>query len=648
MLKLMRDSFQHLKWILVAIVAIFILFIFVDWGAGGANGSAPAGNGFAARVNGETITLRDYDRSLYYTEQRYKQMYGGQLSQDMIDQMGLPKQVLDGLVDQRLLLQEAQRMHLNASPEEVRKKILEIPILNPDGKFVGPEYYKRYITASGYQSPADFEDELARDITMQKMESALSTSVMVSPKMADAEFRRISENAKIRYVLYPANREVATVTVTPVEVEVFYKANQTKYSHAEQRDVKYLMADFNRLRSQIIPPEADLKKRYEASRDQFKSAEAAHILHILIKVDPGAAPEVDAAAKAKAESLVQQLRAGADFATLAKANSGDPSSSSKGGDMSFVDRGSTVPEFDTKAFSIPLNQISDPIRSPQFGYHIIKVLERRPESIKSFEEVKPQLASQVAEQMAKDQARDEASRIAQRVKQSKPATADAFASLATDKISSNSTQWFQKNDPIPGLGVNPVLSGWAFTAKQGDVGEMIGTQRGIVIPYLVGIREAGVTAFNEIKDRVTQDAKMARARDLARQALVNARAGAPSVDAVAAKVGLPAADTTVNRQGFIGGIQGDTAALVTAAFAAKIGELNGPVIAGDGAVVFQVTEQKKVTDAELKSNQTSYMEMLRTQQARSLRTVLLQKLRKEAKVELNDQVMQSRTKSQGA
>lgn len=648
MLKLMRDSFQHLRWILVAIVAIFILFIFVDWGAGGATGSAAAGSGFAARVNGETITLRDFDRSLYYTEQRYKQMYGGQLSQDMIDQMGLPKQVLDGLVDQRLLLQQAQRMHLNATPEEVRKKILEIPILNPDGKFVGPEYYQRYITASGYQSPADFEDELARDITMQKMESALATSVMVSPKMADAEFRRISENAKIRYVLYPANREVATVSVTPAEVEAFYKANQTKYAHAEQRDVKYLMADFNRLRSQIIPPEADLKKRYEASRDQFKAPEAAHILHILIKVDPGAAPEVDAAAKAKAESLVKQLRAGADFATLAKANSGDPSSSSKGGDMGFVDRGTTVPEFDSKAFSIPLNQISDPIRSQQFGYHIIKVLERRPESIKSFEEVKPQLAAQVAEQMAKDQARDEASRIAQRIKQSKPATADAFAALANDKISSNSTQWFQKNDPIPGIGVNPALSGWAFTAKQGDAGEMIGTPRGIVIPYLVGIREAGVTALNEIKDRVTQDAKMARARDLARQALANAMAGAPSVDAVAAKVGLPAADTTVNRQGFIGGIQGDTAPLVTAAFAAKIGELKGPVVAGDGAVVFQVTEQKKVTDAELKSSQASYMEMLRTQQARSLRTVLLQKLRKEAKVELNDQATQSRTKSQGA
>lgn len=646
MLKLMRDSFQHLKWILVAIVAIFILFIFVDWGAGGASGAAPD-RGYAARVNGETITSRDYDRALYYTEQNYKRMYGSQVTPEMLEQMGLPKQVLDSLVDQRLLLQEAKRLHLSATTEEVRRKILQIPILNPDGKFVGPELYARYVTGQmGYQTPAEFEDELGREITIQKMESALATSVMVSPKMADAEFRRISENAKIRYVLYPASREVATVNVTPAEVDAFYRANQNKYSHAEQRDLKYLMADFNRLRSQIIPGDAELKKRYDATREDFKSNEAAHILHILIKVDPGAKPEIDAAAKAKAESIVKQLRAGGDFAALARQNSADPSSSVKGGDMGFVERGQTVPVFDTAAFSIPLKEISDPIRSEQYGYHIIKVLERRAASYKSFAEAKPQLAAQVAEQIAKDQAREEMTRIAARIRQSKPATPEAFAALANDKVSSNDTQWFQKSDAIPGIGSNPALSGWAFTAKQGDAGEMIGTQRGIVIPYLYGVRPAGVTTLNEIRERVTQDAKMAKASSLAREALANAMAGAISVDAVAKKVGLTANDTSVNRQGFIGGITGDTTQLVSAAFSTPVGQMKGPIVVGDGALVFQVTEQKKVTDAESKANQASYMDAIRSQQARSLRTVLLQKLRKEAKVVVNDELLQSRTKSQ--
>ena len=116
MLKLMRDSFQHLKWILVAIVAIFVLFIFVDWGGGGPNSGTADQGTYAARVNGETISTREYERSLYYMEKNYEQMYRQPLSPDQIQQMGLPKQVLESLIDQHLLLQQARRLHLSASP----------------------------------------------------------------------------------------------------------------------------------------------------------------------------------------------------------------------------------------------------------------------------------------------------------------------------------------------------------------------------------------------------------------------------------------------------------------------------------------------------------------------------------------------------
>ncbi len=638
MLKLMRDSFSQLKWILVAIVAIFILFIFVDWGAGGANARGNE-RGYAARVNGETITYQDFDRALYNTEQNYKQMYGSQLTPEMLDAMGLGRQVIDSLIDAQLLIQEARRLHLNATQEEVRAQILKFPILNPDGKFVGPELYSRYVTMMGYQSPAEFEDAIARDITLQKMESALQSSVIVSPKMADAEYRRISENAKIKYILYPATREIANVTVTPAEVQAYYTANQNKYAHGEQRDVKYLLADYNHLRSNIVPSESDLHKRYDATKEDYKMPEQAHALHILIKVDPTSPPDVQKAALDKATSLVKQLRAGADFAKLAKDNSADPGSAAKGGDLGWFGRGQMVPEFDNAAFTLPVNQISDPVKS-QFGYHIIKVLERRPAGYKSFDEVRGDLAAQIADPTAKDEAREEMKKIAARLKQNPPKTPDAFSANANDKVSSNDTQWFQKSDPIPGLGANPALTGWAFSAKQGDVGDMVGTPRGIIIPYLYGNRPAGVSALDEIKDRVTQDAKMAKARDIATQKLAAAVTGATAVDAVGAKVGLPPSETTVTRQGFVSGINGDTTQLVNAALNAPMGRVVGPVQTGEGAVVFQVSEQHRVTDQELKQNETSYMEMLRSQQARSLRSSLLTRLRKNAKIDINDTVLQ--------
>jgi peptidyl-prolyl cis-trans isomerase D len=642
MLKSMRDSFHHLKWILLAVVAAFIIgFVYVDMGLGGARTQRTEDRSYAARVNGETVTYGDYNRALYFAEENYKRMYGGQFTPEMAEAMGLNRQVLDSLIDQRLLLQEAKRLHLAATPEEVRRKILSVPILNPDGKFVGAELYTRFVQQNGYASAAEFEDELGRQITLDKIESAIMNSVVVSPKAADEEYRRTAENAKIRYILYPASRDLAGVTVTPAEVEAYYKSHPEKYSHGEQRNLKYLIADLARLRSQIVPSEKDLRDRYEAAKSEYTRPESAHILHILIKVDPNATPEADAAARARAESLVRQLKAGADFAKLARENSQDPSSSSNGGDMGFIDRGATVEPFDQAAFTIPLNTISDPpIRSKEYGYHIIKVVERRPGGTRPFEEVRAQVASNAAMQMAQDQARDEIARVSAKLKEKKPSTPAEFSAIASDKVTSNETQWFQNKEAIPGLGFNQPLTTWAFAAKQGDISEVIGTQRGPAIAYVAGIRPAGVTALEEVRQRVENDAKLEKARALAQQKLAAAMAGVPAIDAVAAKVGLTAQETSINRQGYVTGIPGDTSALVDQVMSSQIGQVKGPVAAGDGVVAFQVIDQKKVTPAELAQNRASYLDMVRQREARSLRSSLLQRLRKSSNVEVNTKVLE--------
>ena len=163
MLKVMRESFHHLKWILLAVVAAFIIgFVFIDIGLGGASNRQQTERAYAARVNGSTISYRDYQRALYFTTENYKRMYGDRFNDEMAQAMGISKQVLDTLVDQRLLLQEAERLHLDATQEEVRRKILQIPTLNPDGKFVGNELYTRFVQQIGFDNAADFEDDLAR------------------------------------------------------------------------------------------------------------------------------------------------------------------------------------------------------------------------------------------------------------------------------------------------------------------------------------------------------------------------------------------------------------------------------------------------------------------------------------------------------
>jgi peptidyl-prolyl cis-trans isomerase D len=642
MLKLMRDSFQHLKWILIALVAIFVLFIFADWGGGmGGGGSTTASQSYAARVNGETITLNDYSRALKNYEDMYRQMYGGQqFTPEMAQAMGLPKQVLDSLIDQRLMFQEAERLNLRATPEEVRARLLEMPNFSENGKFVGMELYTRYVTGPlGYNSAAAFEEALARDITLQKMQSAFENSIVISPKAAENEYRRMSESAKIRFVNFPSARGMAGVTVSDAEVQAYFAANKAKYQHSEQRQVRYLMADPNLLKAQIKPTEAELRKRYDANREEYKRPEAAHVMHILYKVDPGSAPDVDAAAKAKAEALLAQLRGGADFAAAARANSQDPSSAGNGGDMGFVDRGQTVDSFDQAIFTVPMNTI-ELVHSPEYGYHIIKITERREAGYRNFEEVRPELGARVADEMAQDQARSEITRIATILREKKPKNVQEFVANANARVSSNDTGWFQKNDPLPGFGQNPALTTWVFSAKQGDIGEVTGTQRGMIIPYLVGVRPPGAPELTEVRARVEEDARQAKARSAASAALQQAMAGATSIDVLGQKVGIAPAEASVNRQqGQVPGINGNVPELIEAAINGQIGKLSGPINVNDGVVVFQITEQKKVTPQEIEQNRSNYLDSLRTQQARSLRAVLVQRLRKEAKVEVNEELL---------
>ena len=651
MLKSMRESFHKLKWILLAVVAAFVFgFVFLDMGLSGAMGNNTTDNRvYAARVNGETITYNDYFRALKNYEDMYRQMYGQQWTPQMAQQMGLPRQVLNQLVDRTLLAQEAERLHLGASPEEVRRKLLSMPTFMQDGKFVGMELYSRYVTGPlGYASAADFESDLAREITVGKIESALTSSIVISAKAADAEYKRLNENAKIRYVMLPASQQAATMTVSDAEVSAYYQKNQSKYTHGEQRSVRYLLADHNKLRAQITPSDESLRKYYNDNREQYKSQEAARVQHILVKVEPGAAPAVDAAAKAKAQGIVQQIRSGADFGALARTNSDDPSSSSMGGDMGWVERGVTVPEFENAIFSIALNTVSDPIRSTDFGYHIVRVSERRPAGYLSFEEVKPQLSVRSAADLSKDQARNEINRIGVVLKNKKPANVQEFIANANANVTSNDSGWFGKGEQISGIGNNPPLVEWAFAAKAGDVSGPVGTSRGPIIAYLEKVRPAGISPLAEVKEKVEQDLKLQKARDAVKSALTQMMAGAATLDAVAQKARTTVREGTANRQGPIAGISGDASALIEAAINSPLRAIQGPVTVADGAVVFEVTEQKKVTPEELQQNRATYIDTLRQQQARTLRSTLVERLRKDSKVEINESIIEPAPEQQQA
>lgn len=635
MLKVMRSGFQHLKWILIFIVFLFVLFIFVDWGAGGAGGQQSGDRGYIARVNGDTIPVSAYERALYFAEKNYEQMYNQPLTPELREALGLPQQVVTSLIDQQLMLQEAKKLDLDATPEEVRKRILEIAVLNPDGKFVGQDLYERYVRSIGFGSASDFEAELTREVTLSKLESALQNSIVIPPKLAEAEYRRRSENAKIQYFVYPVERAMATTSVTPAEVQQYYSANIAKYAHPEQTRIKYLLADVAKIRSQMKIDDATVRAAYESSKEKYKSGDSVHAQHILIK-PAGNTPADDEAARKKAEDLVKQIRAGGDFAALAKANSADPGSAARGGDLGYFEKGQMVPAFEEAAFSLAVGQISDPVKS-NYGYHIIKVVEKRPGGYKSFEEVRPQLEAQLLDERAKDQARETILQVKARMDQNKPKNDAELRAFASDQVTINDTGWFGKTETVTGLGRVPALNDWASKAAVGDTGDVTTTPRGPIIPMLSSKRPAGTSTLDEVKARVERDAKLAKAREAARQQVAAALHG--DLNAAATALGVTTAETNVSGGGFVSGFTGDVQPLIEAAFAANVGETKGPVVVDQGAVAFKVVEHNKFDPATFESQKSSLVELMRTTEARKLRTSLLSKLRKDAKIQTNDQLL---------
>ena len=638
MLKVMRDSFQHLKWILVLVILVFIVgFVLIDTGLG--TGTTGEPTAVAAKVNGESIAINDYNRAFYFATQQYRQMYQQGLTPEMMQQLGLPRRVMDNLIDETLLLQEARELGLDATKEEVRKKVLEIPVLNPNGKFVGTELYERYVRDNlGFASAADFEKGIARDLTLQKMENALMSSVVITPKSAEDEFRRRNESVQIKYVLLSADRVISGANVTPAEIEQFYKANSGRYAHPAQRHVKYLLADIATVRSQAKVTDAQLRQAYETKKEEFKTGEAVRASHILIKSEEGATPAEVEGARKRANDLVAQLRAGGDFSSLAKENSGDPSSAANGGDLGFFERGQMVGEFEQAAFTQPTDVVGDPVKT-QYGFHIIKVTARRPSGYRPFEEVRAQLENSTITEQAKTQARDRINRAATTLRANAPKGDEDFRKLTDDVVSFNDALWFGKADPIEGLGRVPALNAWAFDAKVGDVGQVLETPRGFIVPYMVATREPGVSSLQEIRAKVENDARFAKARDLARQQLASAMTGASTLDAVAAKVQASPMDASVSREGFVNGLTGDVSQLVKTAFTSSVGQLGGPVVSDQGAVAFQVVEKKDFNPTEFQAQKEFLIDQMRRRAASTLRVSLLARLRKNADVTVNPRLL---------
>jgi len=638
MLKVLRDNLKYLSWILWVVIGIFIAFVFVDFGGGlaGGAGSRQA----AATVGDASISYVDFQREYRRLEAQYRQAFGENFTPELANQLKLPLQALDRLVDQRLLLDEAKARGLEATDEEVRETILEFPGMKDEGgAFVGEEIYQRFVRANGY-SVREFERAIRDDIRLNKLNAIFSAAVAVSDDEVEKSYRDQAERAAIRYVVLPAARFTAEAQPTPAEMSTYFEAHKEEFRLPIQREINYLLVDTVRTRAKMTFTPEELQGYYTAHLDDWKQEEQVRARHILLKVDD---KRDEATAESQLAAIRKRIEGGEAFDKIAAEISEDPGSKGRGGDLGFFGRGRMIKEFEEAAFNSAPNTLVGPLRT-SFGFHLIEVLEKKAGGQRPFAEVEPQVRTRLAAERADAQAEARANELAAKIEKEKITGEAALKALAdNDVVTFLTTTPFGQDETVPGVGRGTPFSAAAFALEPGKASKPVKIARGFAILELKAERPSRLPEMAEVQNRVTQAASRAKSEELALARLAAARAevaAGKNLDDVAKALELEVKDGgEVGRGGSVTGL-GAAPAVIDAALAAKAGEVAGPVISPQGAVLLEVTSRKSFDPASFATEKQATRESLERNEVNRLLGAIIEQRKREQKVQYDGPLLE--------
>ena len=380
---------------------LLLLFIIPSFAFVGLEGYSRFGtdSNVVAKVAGYSITKEELEAAQRQQMDRFREMLGTQFDQKMLDTPEMRQSVLDKLIAQRALLGELSSKNLSVSDQAVQQAILSMPgLTTADGKFDN-ERYKSLLAAQGL-TPTGYEASLRQDLALQQLNNAIQSSAFASKAVVARLSGIAAQQREIQQLDFKPADFISKVNVTDEMLRSYYKANSAQYAIPEQLKIEYVILNNAAVASQVFITDADIKAYYEQNAKRYTVDEQRRASHILIAVKKDSAPADVAAAKAKAENLLIQLRKNpAEFAKLAKENSQDPGSAERGGDLDFFSHGMMVKPFEDAAYKLKQDEISDIVQS-DFGFHIIKVTAIKPASVKSLDEAKAEITAEITKQLA--------------------------------------------------------------------------------------------------------------------------------------------------------------------------------------------------------------------------------------------------------
>ncbi len=633
MLDRMRRHKNWLKWslaiVVVAFVALYIPSFMRDQNL---DGASPYG--VVASVEGRDITVAKFRRVYNQQIQAYRNASGASMTDGLLRQLGVDQRIVQQLIEEEAALAEAGRQGISASDAEVRARILALPVFQENGHFIGDQRYRQYL--QNFNPPlntSEFEEEIRRSVILEKLQGALTDWITVADADVTAEFNRRNEKVKLAVVAFPADKFKDGVAVSDADVASHFEANKEKYRIPEKRKIKYTLIDLQSIRQRTTVPAQDVQRYYDDNQPQYSTPEQVRASHILLKTEG----KDDAAVKKQAEDLLATVKGGGDFAALATKFSEDETSAGKGGELDLFSRGSgMVKEFEDAAFALKPGETSGLVKS-QFGYHIIRVIDKRLPSTRALDEVRPQIEDIIKSERAQKEAERISNELAGKL--TRPEDLDTVAKGRGLVVGEGG--FIARDEPILGLGMAPAIGARAFEMKPGEVSEALRSQNGLAFITVTGTQEARLPALDEVKARVREDVQKTKAIEAARQkaSALAAQLKTGDFTATSKAAGLEVKTTDLAVRGAAIPDVGMSAAVDAAAFALPQGGVSDPIVTDTGAVIVKVLEKQSPTADEVKVGRDAVKGELLNQQKQRFYGSYMTKARERMSITSNPQVI---------
>ena len=490
-LSLMR---KHAKsWLIKALIAIIAVVFVFYFGYSFKSGSGVK----IAYVNGEIISGAEYQKAYRNLVEQLQREYRSLWNENLIKIFDLKNRAMDSLISQKLVSQEAKRIGLDVTEEEIREKIMAYPPFQIRGRFDEGRY--RSLLQNNRMKAEDFEVMIAQELRQEKIQQFLLTFSPVTEKEVLDQYTYANRKVNISYAHFQTDRYKASVKIDQSGMEKYFEEQKERYRIPEKIKISYVVFDPEAYKKNSKVDEGQIRDYYDENMDLFREKKQVKVKHILFKLGETAPEEEEAKVRDKALGVLKRAKEGEDFSQLAKKFSEDPGTK-ENGDLGYFSAGQMVKPFESAAFALKKGEISDLVRTP-FGYHIIKVEDIKEGRTKTFEEVHDQIAQKLISTKAADEAHEKALVFLDQM----PYQTSLAQYASEHKEKATETDYFSQKDPIPAIGGDERLKQTLFALRENEVSEVMEVQGKFYIIQVAARKPSALPNLQEVSEQVKAD-----------------------------------------------------------------------------------------------------------------------------------------------